>query len=506
MSELILDPDIDNNQEFIDYKEELESFPYYTPLTPEERERYEEMDALPAMPLRKARQHPYLWAKWVVGVKPRDYQWKLLDMMKRSKRLGAVTSRQVGKSFCIAIFAFWAAYNSVTPRKIDDKTKIGIVSRTEDQAKKLLNDIVNIIERANNTYMKLARNNKIPGYNNYFTEKYAKKPSKSKLEWSRGIIEVFPPTDSVLGESLSFLIIDEADKLKTVDDLYYFWESSAMPTVKETQGAFFAFSTPKGVPTPFYDVINPEEGNPMKGWQRIWYPWTINVEGWAYGWAERAKYIANGREIFFATEYEASFKSGAFSFFHPDRIDDCINRGRGAIMECNQPVYVGIDFSGGGECRTAVSFAYFDTQEEKSVVLYSKEFPQGYQNDKLVTFLKEFRNRYNIKNIVAEKCPAGETPIALMKRAGFRVIEFNSRADKINAYMNLEIAINNGSVELYNNKELLSQLKGLESKETAMGNIQIRKSKGMLDDVADSMMFAVSEFVKPKRKGKRFIL
>ena len=124
--ELILDPNIDCNQEFLDYKEELENFPWYTPLTTEERQRYEEMDALPAMPLRKARQHPYLWAKWVIGVKPRDYQWKLLDMMMKSKRLTGVTSRQVGKSFCIAVFAFWAAYNSVSPRKIDGKTKIGI--------------------------------------------------------------------------------------------------------------------------------------------------------------------------------------------------------------------------------------------------------------------------------------------------------------------------------------------------------------------------------------------
>jgi len=36
-----------------------------------------------------------------------------------------------------------------------------------------------------------------------------------------------------------------------------------------------------------------------------------------------------------------------------------------------------------------------------------------------------------------------------------------------------------------------------------MGNIQIKKGAGMLDDVADSVMFAVSEFTKPK-KGTRF--
>lgn len=504
LNDLILDPEIDTNKEFLEYKEELESFPWYTPLTPEERIEYERMDALPPCTLTKARAHPFLWAKWVIGIKPRDYQWKLLDMMKRSKRLGACTARQVGKSFTIAVFSFWAAYTNVAPRAIDKKTKIGIVSRTEDQAKKLLTDIMTIIGRADATFNKLSRRNKITGYNNYFTSNFATKPNRTKIEWAGGIIEVYPPTDSILGESLCFLIIDEADKLKTPDGLEYFWDSSAMPTVKETEGSVFAFSTPKGVPTPFYWVINPDQGFPGKGWNRIWYPWTINKSNWAYGWAEREKYITKGKRIFFATEYEASFQSGAANFFDLDSVKQC-TASRGPLMEWNGTVTVGLDY-GSKVSRTVATFWGKDKENKTMKLLWYKEFPESYDNSKLPAFFNNLRDRYRLKVIYAEDCPAGDTPTNMLRQAGFNVKLFMSKADKIRTYENVRIAINNFRVEFYEDTELMIQLKTIEEVESQTG-YQIKKARGMRDDIVDACIFGLSEFTKPRRiSGKRRVL
>lgn len=492
-----------HNEEFQEYYKVLNANPYYTKLTQEERDKFEEFSKpILKMSLRYAKKHPFLWGKWVCGINPYDYQFKMLDEMSMSKLLICNTSRQIGKSLVLAMFAFWAAYNNIFPVGIDNRTKIGIVSATEDQAKKLLRDIFTVVQNADGIFAKLTKGTEYSS-TTYFTGKMREKPTAYKLSFTGGSIECFPPTKKVRGNSLSFLMIDEGDFLGS-DDPNYFFYSEALPTLKKTDGSCFPFSTPKGTPSWYQDIFRPEEPNPSSGWKRIWYNWTVYQDDWVNGWTRYKQAVENGTLKDFEAEYEAKFTSARYSFFDPIKIDKC-TADRGSIDESNEKVYAGVDF-GSVTSRTAVTLAYFDLKEQKSVILNSKEFPQKYENDKLVEYFKKIKQRYRLHTIITEKCPAGDTPIALLKRAGFRVLEFNSKADKITSYENLQIAINNERVELYKDKTMISQLKGLEAHETNMGNTQIKKAPGTLDDVADSVMFAVSEFIKPKRRGKRHIL
>jgi len=492
------------DEEFIAYKDELHKFPYYTFLTDEEKERFNEMDApITHMSLTTLRKHPYLWMKWVCGIQPYDYQWKMLDTMFRHKRVACVTSRQIGKSFSIGAFAFWAAYNNVFPVGIDKRTKIAIISKTEPQAKKLLKDIYMMVEKANEQF-KFHSSGTNYEHPRYFTDRMKEKPTLFKLEWSGGVIEIFPPTGRIRGESLSFLILDEADWLNH-EDPDYFFDSEAMPTLKKTDGSCFLFSTPKGTRSYFYELIRPENDTPADGWKRIWYPWTIYEEDWERGWNNRVDYLARGKNLDFAIEYEAKFKSGKFTYFPDYAIEQCINRNATEELQCFKPVTVGLDF-GDTHSRTVITVVQHDYANNITNLIWFKEFQGGYNNSLLPQFFRELRNRYFIKEIIADDCVGGKTAIELLRKEGWNVRPFVFRKEKQEYYELARTAFMNKRVSLYYAPEVIAQLKSIESSVTDLGNLQIRKPKGGNDDICDSLVMALSPYVqlKPRREWVAF--
>ena len=492
------------DEEFAVYKENLHKFPYFTFLTPEERIQFDEMDKpVTNMSLTIAKRHPFLWMKWVCGIDPYDYQWKMLDTMFRHKRVACVTSRQIGKSFSIGAFAFWAVYNNVAPVGIDKRTKIAIISKTEPQAKKLLKDIFKMVQCADETYKRMSRNSKYE-HPTYFSSKMTEKPTMFKLEWSGGVIEIFPPTGRIRGESLSFLMIDEADWL-THEDPDYFFDSEAMPTLKKTDGSCFLFSTPKGTITYFYELVRPDNDSPADGWKRIWLPWTIHEDDWEKGWANRIDYINRGKELDFAIEYEAQFKSGKFTYFPDYAIEQCLDKQKGETLQFYKPVTVGLDF-GDTHSRTVITIVHFDEVTKTTNLLWFKEFQAGYNNSLLPEFFKTLRNRYNIKEIIADDCVGGKTAIEMLRKGGWNVKPFVFRKDKQEYYELVRTAFMNKRIQLYYAPEVIAQLKSIESNVTDMGNLQIKKPKGGNDDICDSFVMACSPYVqlKPRREWSVF--
>lgn len=492
------------NEEFQVYKTNLESFPHFTFLTAEERERYNEMDKpLTQMSLTFAKRHPFLWTKWVCGITPYDYQWKMLDYMFRYKRVAGVTARQVGKSFCIGGFAFWAAYNNVAPVGIDKRTKIGIVSRTEDQAKKLLKDIHKMVQAADATMAKLSRHSNRTT-DKYFSDKMTESPTQFKIEFSGGVIEIFPPTGKVRGESLSFLIIDEADFLRH-DNPEYFFDSEAMPTLKKTEGSCFLFSTPKGTRSFFYNVVRPDNDTAADGWVRIWYPWTIYKDDWENGWANRIDYLARGKELDFMIEYEAQFKSGKYTFFPDYAIEQCVDKELQEFQEWYRPVTIGLDF-GDTHSRTVMTVVYNDPITKVTQLLWYKEFKEGYNNSLLPEYFKTLKSRYFIKEIIADDCVGGKTAIEMLRKAGFNVVPFVFRKDKNLYYEFARTAFMNKMVKLYYAPEVIAQLKSIEFHVTDIGNVTIKKPSGGQDDICDSLVMALSPYVGLRKLGRRMIL
>lgn len=495
------------DEDFLAYRDELHKFPYFTFPSDEEKNQWEEAMMPPKVfALKIAKAHPAKWIHQVCGVKPRDYQFKMLDAMYNYTRVAGVTSRQVGKSFCIGGFTFWAAYNNIKPSGTPKKTRIGIVSRTEPQAKKLLKDIYAMVKMADERMARATKDT--PYYDKaYFSNRMTEKPTQFKLEWPGGSIEIFPPTGSVRGNSFSYLIVDEADFLRC-EDPDYFFNSEAVPTVKATQGNIILFSTPKGTPSFFYNIIRPNNDSAASGWVRIWLPWTCNEEetDMKIGWQERQRYIEKGDEMDFRIEYEASFLSGKHSYFNPEKVDEAVDESLQEEFAWHRPVTLGLDF-GDTHSRTVLTVVDHDKERNETRLLWYKEFPSGYNNADLPNFIDNLRlkGRYAIKEIVVDDCVGGKTAIELLRRKGFNLKMFVFKRDKHEYYEYMKAAFANNRIKFYRDPAVIAQFKSLESVETASGNIQIRKPAGGKDDICDSVVMACSPYIQIKKhNGWRF--
>ena len=496
-----------DDENYIAYKEQLHKFEHFTFLTDEEMDSYYKMSLPPkAFSLTKARAHPYLWAYHVVGVKPYDYQWKLLNEMTTKGKVAAVTSRQIGKSTMVGLFAFWAAYTNAYPAGIQKKTNVIIVSHTEDAAKKLLKDISDFVMMANQRVSMYTKDR--PDHSTeYFTDKMVEKPTQYKLQWSGGTIQVLPPTDKVRGNSASVLIIDEADFLRS-EDPDYFYSSVAVPTTTATKGKIFLLSTPRGTPSYYKNIIRPEKTEPLEGWTRVWYPWTI-AEGIEHimdnVWQKKQEYESKGDAIDFKIEYEASFLSGKHTFFNAEIIDKAVKDYLQEEYDWHREVTIGLDF-GDTHSRTVLTVFDYDDQRNEIKLLWYKEFPAGYNNGELPNYIDGLRKRYFIKQIVVDDCVGGKTAIELLRQRGYNLQLFNFRKDKYEFYEYLKVAFANERIKMYRAYDVIAQLKSIESSETSLGSPQIRKPAGGRDDICDAFMMGCSPFIKPQRRGKRWVL
>lgn len=489
--------------EYAAYKDELESRANFTLPTEEDQEMFHKMAIAPkAFTMEKAKQHPFLWMYHVIGVKPRDYQFKMLDAMYRYGKVAGVTSRQIGKSTCIAGFAFWAAYNNMYPSGPNRDTKIMIISHTEQAAKELLRTIDSFITLADQR-MSLYTKDSPRHDRNYFRGRIKGNQTQFEIRWSKGSIKVYPPTTKVRGNSVDVLFIDEAAFLNNTDPDYFF-ASEAVPTTTATGGKIILFSTPRSTSGFFHDIIRPHADAALRGWKRIWMPWTVVGVPLIVDsiWDKRDSYIQKGDELDFKIEYEASFLSGKHSFFDPNIVDECVNVALREEYSWGKPVTMGLDF-GDTHSRTVLTVMDYDKVTNTNTLLWYKEFPAGYNNADIPQFIESLRNqgRYTPKEIVVDDCVGGKTAIELLRRRGFNVSLFQFTKSKNEYYEYLKVAFANKRIQLYKDPAMLAQIKSLESVETMSGNIQIRKPTGGRDDLVDAFMLACSPYIKVTRKG-----
>lgn len=488
------------DNEFKAYRDELNSRKHFTFLTKEEEDKYYQMALAPKVfSLEKAKMHPFTWAYHVIGIKPRDYQFKMLDYMFRYGRVASVTSRQIGKSTCVGLFAFWAAYNNIYPSGPEKKTKIVIVSHTEQAAKELLRTIDGFITMADDRISMYTRDR--PDHQNKYFRDRIKMSNQFEIHFARGTVKVYPPTKKIRGNSADILIIDEAAWLHN-EDPDYFFASDALPTVTATAGKVFLFSTPKTTNGFFHDIICPHEEHPLVGWNRLWMPWTIvqSEEVLNTIWNNRLSYLAKGDELDFKIEYEADFLSGKFTYFNPDIIDAAIDPSLREEFSWKSPVTMGLDF-GDTHSRTVLTVIHHDGETVK--LLWYKEFPGGYNNADIADYIYELfsRGRFKPDKIVVDDCVGGKTAIELLKRKGFHLDLFQFTKSKNEFYEYLKVAFASGKIKLYNSPTIVAQLKSLESHELPSGKVQIRKPNGGRDDIADSLMLACSPYIQPKNQG-----
>lgn len=490
--------------EFLEYKAELESRENYTFLTEEEVARYDMMSIPPKVfSMEKAMSHPFLFAFHVIGIKPYDYQLKMMDSIINSKQTVMVTGRQLGKSTFLAMIAIWAVLSNAFPSGPYKDTKIMIISHTDNAAKKLLGEINKMLQMADERMSRFT-SNQAQHEKNYFRQRI-KKSTVQEIHFTKGSILVFPPTDVVRGNSVDLLIIDEAAKLNAHNPDYFFGEA-AEPTTAKTAGKTVLTSTPGGVSGFFHDRVNPNDTIAAEGWNRIWYPWTITKEEANLEdlWMKRSLMLKLGNELSWKNEYEATFNSGLLSWIPPLMVDEMVKPYLDKRESYDAPVYGGLDF-GDTHSRTTVFIVepFVDDRGAKKVrLLHHKEFAGGYNNANIVSYFRNLSRRFNIKTIVADDCVGGTVPIQLLKDARFTIIPFQFSKQKDEGYELFKNAIVNGMIEMYDAKDVTGQIKALQSIELPSGRIAIRKPPGGRDDMCDGFMMAVYPFIQMKNRSR----
>ena len=142
----------------------------------------------------------------------------------------AITSRQIGKSTALAIFSIWCATFNKYPGTLSNNTSVGIASASDIQAKKLLYEMKKFL-RLGDRHMELTyQDGGQPQFGSEFftqlldehepnnTTTITFKPYNEEIHGkhllvdskSGSTIKSYPATSTVLGETFSVVIIDEA--------------------------------------------------------------------------------------------------------------------------------------------------------------------------------------------------------------------------------------------------------------------------------------------------------
>lgn len=222
----------------------------------------------------------------------RDYQHRMLQSMKTHNRLIMNTSRQIGKSTLMTIYALWLA--NFYPDQL-----IIILAHKEKMAKELFSRI------------KLAYS-ELP---NWIKEPVDNEWNDLSAKFANGSRIITSPTseNAIRGQSASCIILDEfafVDESIAKD----FW-AAVTPTLITTPDAkLFVSSTPNGTDNVFYDlVMKAEQGrNNFKLEKVIW----SDVPGRGAAWKKNViDTELNGDVDKFEQEYECRFLGSSNSAF-----------------------------------------------------------------------------------------------------------------------------------------------------------------------------------------------
>jgi len=81
------------------------------------------------------------FAKFMLGFTPRDYQVYFLDQVNRNQKVIAVKGRQIGFTTSVALYCLWFGWFGKAKTGANKDTKICVISKDDDAAKKLLQQI-----------------------------------------------------------------------------------------------------------------------------------------------------------------------------------------------------------------------------------------------------------------------------------------------------------------------------------------------------------------------------
>ena len=448
-----------------------------------------------------ARQDWLVFATYMCGMtgetQVKIYQAKLIDSIIQNKKTSLVKARQLGISTIIGIFALWAALFNIKPVGIDKTTVIGIISKDDESAKSLLRKYVRGAWRMFKERMKV-----IGWDDTIFASILGDIDNASQMNFSRtvggghngSIICSYPPTEKSIGESFSFLIIDEAALLKNPNPNE--WVAALLPTMAKTAGHLCYSSTARGANGFFYEALDPFNKKKEHNFNRLFFPYNINSEDTQYMRQVFEDFMYNMDYQMFRREYCCDFTISGSNFFNPIKVDDSIDEFVSDSYK-SQPVSLGIDF-GWNESRTVVTAVFKDDVDDRLKLLEYKRFEAHTNSDMVIKFIEYLMTIYNITSLVGDNCIQGKDFFDMAAKKGWLIKEFDfhtHKGDKIPVYTKFKNLLHTDYIRLPRDQLLLKELKELQIEETITGLPSIHKPRGGSDDICDSLIMGCSTYL-----------
>jgi hypothetical protein len=472
-----------------------------------------------------------LFSEKMLGIKLYSWQVDFLSRIQASvdgdqkREFIALTSRQIGKSTAIAIFALWVCvFNKYTGSKknVKNNTVIGVVSASDVQAKKLLHDIELFIRQGDRfmrdsylnergasifgeKYFSVLIDNQQANNTTTITFKGGEKSQGLLLKDSKSgsVIKSYPPTSVVLGETFSIVIVDEAGKSDRIDDVFF--DDYIYPTGNALNAIRIYTSTPWVPSGFFYRMADPNDEFTEHNASRVMYTIdAIKIENPEY-YASVKKAIdimvKDGKTDEVKRAYYCRFVKGEISYFNPDKVRPIFTDSYQMLESYGSECDMGIDYGGQVTSRTVITISAMDSDNHIRRI-YHRAYEVG-KDLTLINDVADLLTRFNVQRIVPDDCPAGDFLNRIMLEKGWNVQPMNFRTDKVKKYGAFRSSVNKGLVESYKDSPLEVEMMSLEQNE---GNRQsyIMHAVGYTDDLIDSFVMSCYFFVEDEEDLFKF--
>lgn len=477
-----------------------------------------------------------VFAEHMLGIKL--YAWQvywlrrvtaaMLNRTGVNKEFVAITSRQIGKSTALAIVYLWAAvFNKCPSRDFKFHTNGVVTSASNDQAKKLLNEIKGLI-RQGDIYMKekyqnedgspkfghidakgayvgllqglLSEND--PNNTQQITFKHGDDSTGYFLKGSKtgSVIKSYPPTSVVLGETFTIVGIDEAGKTDKITDMFF--DEFLYPTGNYNNAVRLYTSTPWVSSGFFYRAVDPDEMYDNSNMYDIvlFTIDAIKIEAPEYYAGVKRSIDAKikaGKHEEVQRAYYCRFVKGEKSYFDPEKVMPSFHEELEKLDEYEGECDMGVDFGGEGVSKTVITISRL-TEEGVAQRLYHKVYQVG-EDMSLVADIEDLLSRFNVQRIIPDDCPAGWYRIKEMKAKQWNVQPMNFKADKVKKYGAFRSMLNKGLIDSYLDDELRTEMLGMEFSEGQRSTL-IKHAPGYGDDLIDSFVMSCYFFLNEDNK------
>jgi hypothetical protein len=447
----------------------------------------------------------------MLGVTLYGWQWKVTrQLVKGNKRIILNTSRQIGKSFLVGVIALWYVVFNKGASSQFKNTKVGIISATEGQAKKLLLDVKNLM-RVGDVHCRLAYSKRPEDV--FHAGLFSSLIDNSKnaansstcitfvpfdkkfglfLEGSTigSFVKSLPPTDIVRGETFDVVIVDEASK---VDDEIY--NMAISKTGDKYDATRFITSTPYGRSGFYYEYFDPDDRLSSRSWTRFWFSVdAIKLDDPA-DYKRRLSDIKEqnelGKNLTVRQEYYGDFVQSEQSFFNPRKVEQIFDADFMPTESYGGECDMGLDFGGLKKSRTVLTISHLT--EDGAIKRIWHHAYEVRQDASILEDIADLKKRFNIQRIIVDDCPEGDYKIREMEEKGWDITRMQFARDKVRKYGDFRSMLNRAQVLSYHDAELAGEMKAL-SVAKGRERTKIQPPPGYSDDLIDSFVMSAYHY------------